>query len=204
MNHEVARAIEKNIDYNNDFERDLATQLATLNINDTLHITTWIKFTNMYNDADRKNSRQEIRYRHQLRKRLLVHFKTGPKAIKRALEVKPVKPLTALKRDKPGPCGEAAGTFACEPNEVDSIARRAWRTIYDGNVANCNALIAISASNTRPTFTRNRRSNWNRLMANGLKLRALPHDTVHPVWTILPHKTLSTCQTTLSSGLPLS
>ena len=42
-------------------------------------------------------------------------------------------PLVAVQRDKTGPQGQAKGTIATSPKEVDSILRKVFGRIYDGN-----------------------------------------------------------------------
>ena len=44
-------------------------------------------------------------------------------------------PLVAVKRDQTGPQGQAKGTIATAPKEVDAILRKALAKIYDGNAA---------------------------------------------------------------------
>ena len=46
------------------------------------------------------------------------------------------KPLLYAKRDQVGPKGEPVNSIATHPQEVDSIARRLWKVIYDGNSTN--------------------------------------------------------------------
>ena len=77
----------------------------------------------------------------RLKKRKL-HDKTqGARTLRAALNSKPAKPLTALQRDTEGPQGQPIGSTTCDPKEVDAIARRAWKTIYDGNHTKTNQLI---------------------------------------------------------------
>ena len=61
--------------------------------------------------------------------------------MRNALNSKPIRPITILKRDQPGYRGEPIGTYTCIPRECDEIVTRAWATIYDGNSKNTNALI---------------------------------------------------------------
>ena len=42
------------------------------------------------------------------------------------------KPIIFLKRPEEGHLGQAAGTFATSPKELDSILTRAWQLIYNG------------------------------------------------------------------------
>ena len=46
----------------------------------------------------------------------------------------PSCPLAYAKRTKVGPLGQAIGTYATSPEEVDDIAVHAWQQIYAGNV----------------------------------------------------------------------
>lgn len=55
------------------------------------------------------------------------------KNISKALNKQAASPLLYAKRDRTGPKGEAIGTIATNPREVDQIGTRAWTTIYDGN-----------------------------------------------------------------------
>ena len=59
----------------------------------------------------------------------------GIKAMSCALNPKPSRPLMHAKRDRTGSAGQQVGTVTTDPCEVDSIAIRAWKNIYDGNVA---------------------------------------------------------------------
>ena len=43
-------------------------------------------------------------------------------------------PLTAARRKEKGPQGQAPGTVATEPNEVDGIVIKIYNAIYKGNV----------------------------------------------------------------------
>ena len=65
----------------------------------------------------------------------------GPKAIKKALDTKPIRPLTAVVRDIEGPNGQPKGSVTCDPQEVDAITRRAWGRVTKGNNKNKNQLI---------------------------------------------------------------
>ena len=78
---------------------------------------------------------------HRPQEGVLLAKKTGPAALRQALETKPVRPLTALARDVPSTNGEPAGSITCKPHEVDAIATRAWSTVYLGNNNNYNQLI---------------------------------------------------------------
>ena len=80
---------------------------------------------NMYKEKDRSHSRDEVRYQAQVFRRRLHDRKQGPKAIRRATNGTPARPLTALTRDRIGPNGEPVGTVATDPAEVDQIAQRA-------------------------------------------------------------------------------
>ena len=57
------------LDYNDDDETALCNFLQTHDINDPLRIPTLTKHMNTYFEKDRKHSRQEIRYKHNLSKR---------------------------------------------------------------------------------------------------------------------------------------
>ena len=57
----------------------------------------------------------------------------GIKVMSCALNTKPSKPLMHAKRDRVGPAGQKIGTITMDPCEVDGIATRAWKAIY-----NCN------------------------------------------------------------------
>jgi hypothetical protein len=43
-------------------------------------------------------------------------------------------PLLFAARDQLGPLGQAKGTVTTDPMEIDSIARRVWACIYEGNI----------------------------------------------------------------------
>lgn len=75
----------------------------------------------------------EVRARRAQRKLNLEDQVKGPQATRRALASKPSPPFTCLKRDRIGPKGQAIGTNIVDPREVDSIAKRAWSKIYEGN-----------------------------------------------------------------------
>ena len=45
------------------------------------------------------------------------------------------------KRTKPGPLGQAIGTYATSPEEVDEIAMHAWQKVYAGNVADMASMV---------------------------------------------------------------
>ena len=57
----------------------------------------------------------------------------GIKVTSCALNMKPSKPLMHAKRDRVGPAGQKIGTITMDPCEVDGIATRAWKAIYNGN-----------------------------------------------------------------------
>ena len=50
----------------------------------------------------------------------------GLKKIARRLDKQPAKPLTYVRRNKPGPSGQPKGTYATYPMEVDRIVQEAW------------------------------------------------------------------------------
>ena len=141
MNHETAEAITKHIDHNDRGETIFAHHLGMNNVNDSLYLPTLTWHMNKYKVRDHEASKREVHCRHQMRKRKLADNKTGHKAIKAALDTKPVKPLTALTRDIQGPQGQPKGSTTCDPQEVDAIARRAWGAVYEGNVHNHNTTI---------------------------------------------------------------
>ena len=58
----------------------------------------------------------------------------GVKAMSCALSTAPSRPLMHATRDRIGPAGQKIGTITTDPGEVDGIAIRAWKTIYNGNV----------------------------------------------------------------------
>ena len=62
--------------------------------------------------------------------------KKGAKHISRALNPPSASPLLYARRDKLGFKGEAVGTIATDPREVDDIATRQWSNIYNGNFEN--------------------------------------------------------------------
>ena len=59
--------------------------------------------------------------------------KKGAKKISAALNPTAASPLLYARRDRVGLKGEAIGTIATDPKEVDGIATRKWTAIYDGN-----------------------------------------------------------------------
>ena len=60
----------------------------------------------------------------------------GAKNISSALNQTAASPILYAKRDRIGPKGEGINSIATNPREVDQIARRAWKAIYDGNFEN--------------------------------------------------------------------
>ena len=62
--------------------------------------------------------------------------KKGAKNISSALNQTAASPILYAKRDRIGPKGEGINSIATNPREVDQIARRAWKAIYDGNFEN--------------------------------------------------------------------
>lgn len=63
----------------------------------------------------------------------LANTKSGVKNMSKMLNSEPAKPLRLARRDRSGPNGEAIGTITTNPMEIDSIARRAWTAVYNGN-----------------------------------------------------------------------
>ena len=56
------------------------------------------------------------------------------------MNVNDIKPFTVLLRDRKGFRGGAKGAPTCNSWELDGIARRAWKTIYDFNSTNAEKL----------------------------------------------------------------
>ena len=108
-------------------ERDFVQHLQHHNYNDSLYLPTLERQVQYYKQCDRTASQRELHYRARLRQRKTNDNKTSHKIIKQAMETKPIKPLSALRRDKTGPTGEEVGSVACIPDEVDDIATMGQR-----------------------------------------------------------------------------
>ena len=59
----------------------------------------------------------------------------------RFLSAQTSPPITYLRRSVTGPCGEAPGTFATEPAEIDKILIDAWSNIYNGTKETFESLV---------------------------------------------------------------
>ena len=82
--------------------------MLTLKI-DSLHVI--VHHINRYKMRDHEESKRELHFRSQMRKRKLNDSKTSAKTIKAALNTKPVRPLTGLTRDIEGPQGQPIGSI---------------------------------------------------------------------------------------------
>ena len=111
-------------------------------ITTTRFMPTLKKYVDHYNDRNKAASQRTVQFKLNAAKRNLADAKKGPAAIRRAVDTKPVKPLTTLRRTAPGPNDEPIGSYTCNPSEVDHIATEAWKPIYAGNVAHPDQLIS--------------------------------------------------------------
>ena len=138
LNFETVGKIVKHADKDCMLEQGLIKFLSTRDYNDTLCTAHLMRFVKIYSNKDHEASKSEVHFRRQANKRVLHDQVKGPALIKKAMQDKPARPLTALKRDKQAALEseQVEGSTACLPTEVDGIARRAWDNIFQGNHSN--------------------------------------------------------------------
>lgn len=91
----------------------------------------------MWYQAKAKGMKQAAMDATQANKKSQMEHRTkGLKVMSKAVGLRPASPLLHAVRDILGPAGQAIGSVTTSPTEVDGIARRAWKAIYDGNVEN--------------------------------------------------------------------
>ena len=56
----------------------------------------------------------------------------GKKHMAKRFDAKRARPLIALRRVERGPAGQAVGSIATNPAEVDSIITECWQKVYAG------------------------------------------------------------------------
>eukprot|EP00973_Karenia_brevis_P033617 4635451-Karenia_brevis.AAC.1 len=114
-------------------ERQIASYLQDSTKSITHNCFTIAKFASDYRKVIERMEKAEGLQRAHDRKMTLktegVH-----KKVSSLLKEGSAKPLDMLERD----IGPKKGTLTSDPNEIDDIARRAWKPIFDGNARNIN------------------------------------------------------------------
>ena len=93
LNEEATKLIAQDANPNDKFETEVVAFLNKTVCIDTKHIPTLTRMANKYHKKNCAESKKEMRYRHQIKKRNLHHTSKGPKAVRSTLNTQPVKPL---------------------------------------------------------------------------------------------------------------
>ena len=81
-----------------------------------------------------KNRNKAIDEDNKCKQKIYQAKEKGHWDLAKELGTKGASPMTAVKRPKRGPEGQAKGTVATNPKEVDAIVRDAYGRIYAGNI----------------------------------------------------------------------
>ena len=103
-----------------------------------------MKHARLYHDAFEVAARNAKTNGRINRKRELLDNDPHLKKAYKKIKGRSMPPLQFLKRDQTGPDGQCKGTWTANPSEVDSITRRRWATVFNGNVAcECRTIMAF-------------------------------------------------------------
>lgn len=131
LNADAAKYVERDLDRNDHFENQFADQLAYIDGSNPSHILKLKRLgSHLLGKRDRLH-KESIQSQRQDKMDEYANDKHHRKAYKK-IASDAAKPIIFLKRPEEGHLGQAAGTFATSPKELDSILTRAWQLIYNG------------------------------------------------------------------------
>ena len=103
---------------------------------DQLRIPTFTKQAKRYHDEYAKLIKKARNGSAKAKQKTYEEKGRGPWRLARDMSSNFAAPMTAVRRCERGPNGEAKGTVATQPREVDSIVRKIYGKIYAGNSNN--------------------------------------------------------------------
>ena len=136
-----------------------------------------------------------IKEKADLQKKVFSSKSKGAWNMGKKLNSKGAPPLIAVTRLERGPQGQAAGTVATAPQEVDAIIRKAYGKIYKGNSSDQQALMEKYFKDYDKFIFKMPEAEVEDITGMTSRRFAMRQSTQQREWTSGPQRTSRSCQT---------
>ena len=140
LNKEAARCIHKDLDLTNAYECEVKPAIFQIDGSHPSHLIQVRRMVAHFSELVQKSTSAKLKADDLGVKAFFGADRFHTKAYRLLANVFS-PPITFLRRPTQGPGGEAKGSFATAPEELDGILTQAWQTIYQGTERSLQSVV---------------------------------------------------------------